>query len=183
MQDRLHLILLLLLLIALGLVVAWIFITWWQRSSRPPPLPPINRYTDAAEGDRFGRIFISYSYADGATIARQLVSELEASGAACWMGQRDLKAGQDFPPQIVRAIRECRAMVVLITSGANGSRDVLQEVSLGHNARKPILPLIVHGALPSDGLAYYLGIVQQIVWSDARTAAATVRAVIPRAVS
>lgn len=123
-------------------------------------------------------IFISYSYADGADIARQLVAELEAAGSRCWMGPRDLKAGEDFPPQIVRAIRECRALVVLLTPKANGSRDVLQEVSLAHNAQKPLVPLIVRNTTPSDGLAYYLGILQQVAWADARTAAAAVRTVL-----
>lgn len=124
------------------------------------------------------KIFISYAYADGADIARQLVAELEAAGSPCWIGQRDMKTGEDFPPQIVRAIRECQALVVLLTPKANGSRDVLQEVSLAHNAQKPMVPLIVRNTTPSDGLAYYLAIVQQVAWSDARAAAAAVRTVL-----
>lgn len=98
------------------------------------------------------------------------------------MGQRDMRTGEDFPAQIVAAIRECRALVVLITDGARASRDVLQDVRLGHNANKLMVPLIMGDAWPSDSLTYYLGVVQQVAWTDARSAVATVRAVLARTV-
>jgi hypothetical protein len=76
-------------------------------------------------------IFISYSTKDGSREANELVVGLEAAGWRCWVAPRDMQPAVDHPGQIVGAIRQCRALVLLLTPGANESRDVLRK----YNAR------------------------------------------------
>jgi hypothetical protein len=81
-----------------------------------------------------------------------------------------MKAGA-FPPQIVSAIRECHALVVLLTAGANESTDVPKEVQIAHDQRKLIVPLVIGGTRPSDELTYHLTGLQQIPWTEPRAVA------------
>jgi TPR repeat protein len=119
-------------------------------------------------------IFISHSTKDGAREALQLVAELEATGRRCWISPRDMKAGADYPTQIVGAIRACQGLVLLLTPGANESADVLQEVQSAHKQGKLIVPLVIRGTQPSDGLDYFLGVRQQTVWTDSQAVAVAV---------
>jgi hypothetical protein len=117
-------------------------------------------------------IFISYSTKDGSHEANELVAALEAAGRRCWIAPRDMKPGVEYPTQIITAIRDCRGFVLVLTPGANVSRDVLQEVTIAHNGNKLIVPLIVRDTQPLDGLLYFSVARQQIVWTDAKAAAA-----------
>jgi TPR repeat protein len=117
-------------------------------------------------------IFISYSTQDGSPEANELVAALEANGWRCWIAPRDMKPGVEYPAQIVKAIRECHGFVLMLTPGTNVSRDVLQEVTTAHNADKLIVPLIVRGTRPSDGLHYFLVARQHVAWTDTSAAVA-----------
>lgn len=120
-----------------------------------------------------GPLFISYATMDGSDIAHRLVAALEAAGRRCWIAPRDMQPGATYPGQIVSAIRGGSGVVLVVTPGANESRDVLQEVHCAHNEGKLIVPLIVSGTQPSDDLSYFLGVRQQIAWTvaEATTAA------------
>jgi hypothetical protein len=117
-------------------------------------------------------LFISHSTKDGADFARQLVEALEVVGLRCWVAPRDVKAGTDYPAQIVSAIRESRGLVLVLTAEANASPGVIREVELADKQGKQMVPLLVGGTRPSDGLTYFLSIRQQIPWTGAATAAA-----------
>jgi TPR repeat protein len=117
-------------------------------------------------------IFISYATKDGSPEANELAAALEAAGRRCWIAPRDMKPGVEFPAQIVKAIRDCGGFVLVLTPGANVSRDVLQEVTTAHNGDKLIVPLIVRSTPPSDGLHYFLVARQQIAWTQAKAIAA-----------
>jgi hypothetical protein len=59
-----------------------------------------------------------------------------------------------YPDQMVKAIRDSRGLVLILTPCGNESRNVLQEVITAHVEWKLIVPLIVRGTRPSDGLSY-----------------------------
>lgn len=125
-------------------------------------------------------LFISYCKADGNDIAQALAAELEARTRRCWIAPRDQEPGLPYGGQITRAIREGRALVLLLTPGANDSRTVLQEVETAHKAGKRIVPVVVRGTQPSDDLNIYVAAIHQIDWGDAiRTAAAICKAFAP----
>ena len=117
-------------------------------------------------------LFISHSARDGAAVAQQLCTALEAAGHCCWIAPRDVKPGVPFPGQIVGAIRDCTGLVLVVTPAANASPDVLQEVQLAGQNRKTVAPVVVDLTTPSDDLQYYLGVRHQIQWRDARAATA-----------
>jgi hypothetical protein len=125
---------------------------------------------DPDQGIGAGHIFISYASKDGSGAAQQLVVSLEAAGRTSWTMSR-MKAGAPFPAQIVAAIRESCGLVLLLTPGANESKDVLQEVHLAHDEDKLIVPVVVGGTRPSDGLSYFVRVRQQITWIDANSTA------------
>lgn len=62
-------------------------------------------------------------------------------------------------------------MVLLLTSGANESQDVLQEVQAAHSAKKVIAPVRIGAAQPGPDLRYYLGVRHNLKWNDAGSVA------------
>lgn len=118
-----------------------------------------------------GRIFISHSTKDGAGVSLELVRALEAAGRGCWIAPRDVRAGAPYPGQIVAAIRECAALVLVVTPGANESHDVLQEVQQAAALKKTILPIMVGAVRASDDLAYFISVRHQVPWTAAGDAA------------
>jgi hypothetical protein len=123
------------------------------------------------------RIFISYANADGGDAAGQLADVLESASRPCWIAPRDVLPGVPYPGQIVRAIRESRGLVLLLTPGANQSQAVLQEVELAHNEHKIIVALMVRSTEPCDDLRFFLSVRHRLVWTEARAAAAALGAV------
>ncbi|MFV0295138.1 MAG: toll/interleukin-1 receptor domain-containing protein, partial [Hyphomicrobiaceae bacterium] len=124
-------------------------------------------------------IFISHAVADGAGHANELVARLEAAGHSCWIAPRNVVPGRTYPAQILSAIRDCRAVAVLLTEAANASADVLQEVQIAHSNRKQLIPVVVGAVAPSDDLAYFFGIRHQMRWTGAHEVAAALAAAVP----
>jgi hypothetical protein len=122
-------------------------------------------------------IVICYANADGDDVAQQLAAVLESASWPCWMAPRDVLPGQPHPGQIVNAIRNSRGLVLLLTSGANRSEAVLQDVELACNYRKVIATLMVRGAVPSNALSVFLNAQHRLPWTGARAAAVELREV------
>jgi len=101
------------------------------------------------------KVFISYSHPDR-PIADAICSALEGHGLACWIAPRDIVPGQTWEAAIIRAIRSCKVMVLVLSSGSNSSPDVLEELRQCHKRRLAIVPFRVENVEPSDALAYYL---------------------------
>ncbi len=108
-------------------------------------------------------VFISYSSKDS-DLAREIRACVEREGHSCWMAPDDIKGRKTFAEQILEAIRVSRAMIVVISSGANASDHMPREVSLASDANTPILPVRVEDVLPSGALQYLL---QLRHWVDA----------------
>ena len=100
-------------------------------------------------------LFISHSSADAET-ARALVTDFENRGITCWMAPRDIPMGSSYQSEIVRAIEECRAVLLLFSKATNESEHVLREVELAAQGTKPIYPLRIDATEPAGGLRYML---------------------------
>jgi ribosomal protein L7/L12 len=116
-------------------------------------------------------LFISHSTRDSATIAQGLAAALEAAGQKCWIAPRDVKPGIPYPGQIVAGIEGSAGLVLIVSPAANESPDVLQELQVASSARKVIAPVVVGGTQPSRDLRYYIGVLHQIPWGEARAVA------------
>lgn len=129
-------------------------------------------------------VFISYSTKD-AVAAKAACAALEVAKIRCWMAPRDIVPGARWGASIVRAINQCRVMVLIFSGSANGSVQVQREVDQAFNKSKTVIPLRIEDVKPADELAYYLDTVH---WLDAITPplernlgklVATVQALLP----
>lgn len=100
-------------------------------------------------------LFISHSAVDGETAAA-LAVDFENRGITCWLAPRDVPFGGTYQAEIVRAIEDCRAMLLLFSHAANKSEHILREVELAAQANKPIYPLRIDKTEPAGGLKYML---------------------------
>ncbi len=85
-------------------------------------------------------IFISYSSKDRAQ-ADQLIELLVSAGLSVWIDRSGIEAATSWSKEIVQAINECKAFVVMLSPNSLLSNNVIKEVSLASEKRKKILPL------------------------------------------
>jgi hypothetical protein len=108
-------------------------------------------------------VFISYSSLDS-TIAEAVCSSLEAGSVRCWMAPRDIPAGASYPTEIIQAIKTAPVMIVIVSSHANSSPHVANEVERAVNGQVAVIPFRIESVEPSDELQYFLA---RRHWMDA----------------
>lgn len=106
-------------------------------------------------------VFISYSSHDKDTAAR-FCRALEAKNMPCWMAPRDIPAGSHWAASIVQALRNAKAMLLLLSTSANDSQQVAREVDLAAANRLPIIPILFEGVHLNDMLQYYLSVCHRL---------------------
>jgi hypothetical protein len=109
--------------------------------------------------------FISYSTVDKA-MADATCATLESAGIRCWIAPRDITPGLEYGGAIVRAIDQCRVLILIFSSHANNSRQIPREVERAINRGVPVVPVRVENVSPTDSLAYYM---ESVHWLDALT--------------
>ncbi len=77
-------------------------------------------------------------------------------GIRCWIAPRDVFPGEEYAASLVRALHESRVMVLVFSSGANRSPQVLREVERAVSRGVPILPLRIEDVPPSEAMEYYI---------------------------
>ena len=110
-------------------------------------------------------VFISYASKDK-TIADAVCARLEARGIRCWIAPRDVQPGQPYGEEIIDAIHNCRAMVLVLSSNANASVHIPKEIERAVSRGVPVIPLRVENVTPGKSLDYFISSVH---WLDAIT--------------
>lgn len=87
-------------------------------------------------------IFISYSRKD-VRKALSLAESLRAEGMSVWIDQSGIGGAEQWATEIARSIRNCDALVLLLSHDSVASENVLKEVSLAHEKGKRICPVEV----------------------------------------
>lgn len=105
------------------------------------------------------QVFISHAAADE-SIAKKVATVLEREKFKVWYDRRILP-GQNWADQIGKALRESRAMVVLLTPAALASDRVLREIqyALGDEAYSNRLIPVIFGSpekLPKEDIPWIL---------------------------
>src|SRR6478752_7189273 len=85
-------------------------------------------------------VFISYATADRKQ-ALSVCKAIERRGAKCWISSRDVAPGENYQEEIVRAIRDARAMVLVFSGAANNSDEIKKELSLASRQRLAVMAL------------------------------------------
>jgi hypothetical protein len=100
-------------------------------SSEPAGHPPGSRLS----------IFLSHSMADREHV-EVVQRQIEALGVDVYLAEHDPRPGTSIAERVERALRQCHAVVVLITTNSVDSAYVQQEVGLARANRKPIVPVV-----------------------------------------
>lgn len=106
-------------------------------------------------------VFVSYSRRDSDT-ADQLVRNLEAAGYKVWIDREGILGGDEWRSQIVNAIDDCTAFMILLTPNSVASRNVRKELDLAENRGKPIIPIVLRRVTVPPEMEYQLVGLQMI---------------------
>lgn len=107
-------------------------------------------------------IFVSYAHPDKDT-AENVCRILEEEHYSCWIAPRDILPGMTWAASIVKAIKQCRAMVLVYSGAANRSDQIPREVALAAEHGIHVIPLRTEEVQPGGDLEYYLPSTQ---WLD-----------------
>lgn len=100
-------------------------------------------------------VFISHSSKDKMT-ADAVCHALEKSGISCWIAPRDVRAGFEFPAEIMFGIEKCRLMVLIFSEDSNASQYVYAEVERAFSKGKMIIPYRLSQTEMSRNLEFFL---------------------------
>jgi adenylate cyclase len=110
-------------------------------------------------------IFISYSHHD-AEQAHHLVDVLHSSGFSVWIDKSGIDLASRWSREIVTAINDCKAFILLLSNASQESASVIKEMSLASEKKKQILPLIVEPVVLSEDFEYQLAGIQHSPITD-----------------
>jgi len=122
-------------------------------------------------------LFVSYSHKDRSRVD-PIVSVMEEMGRRVWMDRTGITGQAGWAGQIVRAIRECRAVVLMASPNSYGSDQVVRELYLAMNHKKAIVPIEIEPAEMPDELQYILA-----PYQHHRLSGGEARAVLGRALA
>ena len=106
-------------------------------------------------------VFISYS-SDDKVIAFAICEALEKGGVKCWIAPRDILG--NYGAAIIKAIKNSKLMVLVLSSHANQSEHVHREVERAADKGLTIYPFRLEDVLPSEDLELFISSEQ---WFDA----------------
>src|SRR5689334_1527975 len=106
-------------------------------------------------------IFVSYSRRDQEFVTR-LASDLDAHVAGVWLDQSAIRAGQKWHDEILEGIRDCKALVLVLSPDSVASPYVREELDKALELGKPILPVIYRPANWTDEFAALIKDIQTI---------------------
>jgi hypothetical protein len=98
--------------------------------------------------------------------AEEICADLERRRLPCWIAPRDVRAGHEYTDEIIRGIELSAAMVVVFSAAANASIFVPREVERAVAKKKPLFPVRIEDATPTEGLEFLISGEQ---WIDAWT--------------
>lgn len=110
-------------------------------------------------------VFISYSFRDK-HVADAVCNGLESNRIKCWIAPRDIMPGKEWGEEIVEAISRSKVMVLIFSSAANNSQQVLREVERAVGKNVIIVPFRIENVLPTKSMEYFL---YSTHWLDAIT--------------
>ena len=87
---------------------------------------------------------------------------LENRGLDCWISSRNVKPGQNYQEQIVKAIRASKIMVLVFSANANNSDEIKKELALASQNKLVVIPVRIEDVVPSEAFAFEFAIRQWI---------------------
>jgi len=110
------------------------------------------------------KVFISYAQSDRDKVA-QFVQALRTTNITGWLDATDISAGDDISSAVRDALRGASAVIVFMSNNALNNRWVQFEIGAAEALEKRIIPVILSGTEPREGL---LDILKDRRFIDAR---------------
>jgi len=101
------------------------------------------------------KVFISYSHSDTDFVNR-FAADLQASGLAIWIDHESIHAGDTWTGSISDGIEQCDIFIVVLSPISSESRNVVKEVILADENKKPIFPVFCAACVVSRDMRYPL---------------------------
>ena len=108
-----------------------------------------------------GSIFLSYSRTDKDKVDL-LASKLAAVGRPVWIDRTSIQAGDQWRRQIVEAIRQADALILVLSPEAVQSDNVRKELDLAEETRIRIIPAEIRPVTIPPQMQYQLAGIQRI---------------------
>ena len=93
-------------------------------------------------------VFISYSSHDK-QIADAICAALESEHIRCWIAPRDILPGTDYPKAIIEALNQSKLFVLVFSSNANRSKQVMREIERAASKELIFIPFRTEDVTPS----------------------------------
>lgn len=118
------------------------------------PMPAPENELAAAPGTAHA-VFVSYSHANAETVL-PIVETVEERGVSIWIDRDEMRAGQGWAGQIVRAIKASERFCLMCSAQAFASDHVRREVYLADKYGKDMVPIRLDGAEMPEDIEYFL---------------------------
>ncbi len=130
-------------------------------------------------------VFISYAAKDRDRVLG-LVNRLRDAGVTVWIDQAGIDVSTMWSQEIVNAIRDCKVMLLSISPHSTESENVVKELALASERKKPIIPVYLELVDIPGTMEYQLAGIQRVEYfADNEDAAfkAMVRSLAKRGVT
>jgi adenylate cyclase len=121
-------------------------------------------------------VFVSYASQDAA-VANSVVEVLETAGLRCWIAPRNVVPGSLYADEIIGAINDAEAVVLVVSEHAIASPHVGKEIERASSKRRRIITLRADSAPLTRAFEYFLSESQWIDLGPGGTAAAATKLV------
>ncbi len=106
-------------------------------------------------------VFISYAAMDRERVLG-LVERLRKAGVTVWIDQAGIDVSTMWSQEIVSAIKGCKVMLLSISPHSTGSENVVKELALASERKKPIIPVYLETAEIPETMEYQLAGIQRV---------------------
>jgi hypothetical protein len=106
-------------------------------------------------GGRRKVAFVSHASEDIRRV-NEIVAKIEQGGIKCWMAHRDVSPGKNYQDEIVDVLENAKAIVLIFSSAANKSDEILKELSIASSLGLLVVPVRIDETEPERGFRYEL---------------------------
>ena len=106
-------------------------------------------------------VFVSYARSDRERVM-ELVERMRSAGIGVWVDEGGIHGASLWGQEIVDAIDASKVMILMISDSSITSDNVVKELSIASEDKKPILPVYLHRSQIPKSMRYQLAGIQHI---------------------